>query len=82
MRYMLGVEYRFNEFVRIAVDTQNTLFYHSQNPFPTSEANHFAKLFVPVPHTGTTTKFDPPTSITDPVPRDTHAVEINLEFSF
>jgi len=83
MRYMAGVEYRFNEFVRIAVDTQNTIFYQSQNPFPTSEANHFAKLFVPVPNTGKKgTFFNPPTSITDPVPRDTHAVEINLEFSF
>lgn len=83
MRYMLGVEYRFNEFVRIAVDTQNTLFYHSQTPFPTAEANHFANIFVPIKNTKAGgAPFAPPTSITDPVPRDTHNVELNLEFSF
>jgi hypothetical protein len=83
MRYMVGVEYRFNEFVRLAVDTQDTLFFHSQTPFPTSEANHFAKLFVPIKNTNAGgAPFQPPTSIIDPVPRDTHSVQLNLEFSF
>ncbi len=83
MRYMVGVEYRFNEFVRIAVDTQNTLFYQSQNPFPTAEANHFAKLFVPIKNTNAGgAPFQPPSHITDPVPRDTHSIMANLEFTF
>jgi hypothetical protein len=81
-RYMVGVEWQINEFVRLAIDTQNLNFYHGQEPFSTAYANQFAKVFVPVPHTGTKTNFSPPTSIADPVPRDTHAVELNLEFAF
>ncbi len=85
-RYMVGVEWQINEFVRLAVDTQNLNFYHGQEPFSTAYANKFGDVFLPVPDTksgaarGAT--FKPPTSIADPVPRDTHAVELNLEFAF
>jgi hypothetical protein len=83
-RYMVGVEWQINEFVRVAIDTQNLQFYQGQEPFSTAEANHFAKVFVPVPNTGKTgpKTFAPPASINDPVPRDTHAIELNLEFAF
>jgi hypothetical protein len=85
-RYMVGVEWQINEFVRLAVETQNLNFYHSQEPFSTAYANQFGNVFLPVPDTksgaakGAT--FAPPKTITDPVPRDTHAVELNLEFAF
>ena len=85
-RYMVGVEWQINEFIRLAVDTQNLNFYHSQEPFSTAYANKFGNVFLPVPDTksgaakGAT--FAPPKNITDPVPRDTHAVELNLEFAF
>jgi len=83
-RYMVGVEWQINEFVRLAVDTQNLNFYHGQEPFSTAYANSFANVFLPVPNTktGKGATFKPPTSIADPVPRDTHAVELNLEFAF
>jgi hypothetical protein len=85
-RYMVGVEWQVNEFLRIAIDTQNLEFYHDQEPFSTAYANKFGNVFLPVPDTksgaakGAT--FAPPKNITDPVPRDTHAVELNLEFAF
>jgi hypothetical protein len=83
-RYMVGVEWQLNEFMRVAIDTQNLSFYQSQEPFSTAYANQFAKVFVPVKNTGTTGSktFAPPSSIADPVPRDTHALEVNLEFAF
>ena len=83
-RYMVGMEWQINEFVRLAIDTQNLSFYHGQEPFSTSYANSFANVFLPVPNTGKTgpKTFSPPTSIADPVPRDTHAVEVNMEFAF
>ncbi len=83
-RYMIGVEWQVNEFVRIAVDTQNLHFYHGQEAFSTAYANQFADVFVPVKNTsgkGSPT-FAPPKSVTNPVPRDTHAIELNLEFAF
>jgi len=83
-RYMVGIEWQINEFVRLAVDTQNLQFYHDQTPFSTAYANSFANVFLPVPNTTSKTgaKFAPPTNINNPVPRDTHAIEANLEFAF
>lgn len=82
-RYMVGVEWQINEFVRLAIDTQNLQFYESQQPFSTAYANHFANVFVPVKNTAAGGKpFAPPKAVTDPVPRDTHAIELNLEFAF
>jgi hypothetical protein len=84
-RYMVGVEWQINEFVRLAIETQNLQFYEGQQPFSTAYANHFADVFVPVKNTGTggaAHPFLPPKAVTDPVPRDTHAIELNLEFAF
>jgi hypothetical protein len=83
---MVGVEWQINEFVRLAIDTQNLQFYQGQQPFSTAYANHFADVFLPVPDTkscaakGAT--FKPPSAVGDPCPRDTHAIELNLEFAF
>jgi hypothetical protein len=83
-RYMVGLEWQINEFVRLAVDTQNLQFYHDQTPFSTAYANSFADVFLPVPNTktGKGATFNPPKTVTDPVPRDTHVLELNLEFAF
>jgi hypothetical protein len=82
-RYMVGVEWQINEFVRLAVDSQNLNFYHSQEPFSTAYANKFGDVFLPVKKTSAPTGlFQPPKTITDPVPRDTHVIELNLEFAF
>ncbi|HLI79433.1 MAG TPA: hypothetical protein VKV03_05590, partial [Candidatus Binataceae bacterium] len=76
--------WQINEFVRLAVDTQNLQFYHDQTPFSTTYANSFADVFLPIKNTTSATapKFQPPKNINQPVPRDTHAVEVNLEFAF
>ncbi len=83
-RYMVGVEWQINEFVRLAVDTQNLSFYHDQEPFSTAYANKFANVFLPIKNTSSAgaAPFQPPKTIAQPVPRDTHAVELNLEFAF
>lgn len=83
-RYMEGVEWQVNEFIRVAVETQSLSYYHSQQPFSTAYANQFAKVFVPVKNTGSTgpATFAPPAAIADPVPRATHTIELNLEFAF
>jgi len=82
-RWMVGVEWQINEFVRLAIDTQNLSFYHSQEPFSTAYANTFANVFLPIKKTSAPTgTFAPPRTIAKPVPRDTHAVEVNLEFAF
>ena len=59
-------------------------FYHDQTPFSTAYANSFADVFLPVPNTktGKGATFNPPKTVTDPVPRDTHVLEVNLEFAF
>jgi hypothetical protein len=69
----LGVAYQWNEYLRFALDTQNTLFYHNQFNFPVS----YAKTFGYSNPTGFTA-----TSIPDAVTRDTHAIMLNAEFAF
>ena len=82
-RYMVGLEWQINEFVRLAIDTQNLSFYEGNQPFSTAYANHFADVFVPVKNTAPGGKpFAPPKAVGDPAPRDTHAIELNLEFAF
>lgn len=83
-RWVGGVQYQANEFVRIALDTQNLLYFRDQTPFSTAYANTFGDVFLPVANTGKTgpKTFTPPTNINQPVPRDVHIVELNLEFNF
>jgi hypothetical protein len=69
----LGVAYQWNEYLRFALDTQNTLFYHNQFSFPVSYAKTFGYTN-PAGFTGTT--------IPDVVTRDTHAIFLNAEFAF
>jgi hypothetical protein len=33
-RYIVGIAYQYNEYLRFALDTQNLMFYHSQFTFP------------------------------------------------
>jgi hypothetical protein len=37
-RYIVGVDYQWNEFLRFALDWQNLSYYHSQFTFPAGEA--------------------------------------------
>ncbi len=69
----LGVAYQWNEYLRFAVDTQNTLFYHDQYDFPVSYAQQF-NFTAPKGFKGAT--------IPDVITPDTHAVFANAEFAF
>jgi hypothetical protein len=78
-RFIAGVSYQVNEFLRFAVDSQNVLFYHNQESIPITYLQKFG--YVPgatfngllVPQTG---------SIPFMVPRDTHSIFANMEFNY
>jgi hypothetical protein len=72
-RYVAGLSYQYNEYLRFALDTQALMFYHSQFPFPVSYAKTFGF---------TSPKGFKATAIDNPVPRDTQAVFLNAEFSY
>ncbi|HEY6418306.1 MAG TPA: hypothetical protein VIX59_04815 [Candidatus Binataceae bacterium] len=82
-RWIAGLSYQYNEYLRIALDSQNLLFYHSQFPFTTKYANTFAPVFVKIPNPGHIPPVvSPPATVNQPVPRDTHAIFLNLEFNY
>jgi hypothetical protein len=72
-RWVAGVSYQYNEYLRFAIDSQNTMYYHSQNSVPESYVNSFAPVFAG----STAGKY-----VTDAVPRDIHAFFINMEFNY
>jgi hypothetical protein len=86
-RFVVGLSYQVNEYLRVALDSQNLLFYHNQFGLPVSnlmQSNYvpgskFNGQFLP----GNPSK---PSSlntiIPDLVPRDTHAFFLNLEFAY
>jgi hypothetical protein len=80
-RFIAGIAYQYNEYLRFAIDSQNLLFYHSDFGIPVGTAEGFnydpssafngrqlpsAKSFV----------------IPNLVPRDTHSVFFNVEFAY
>jgi hypothetical protein len=69
----LGVSYQWNEYLRFAVNTQNTLFYHDQYNFPVPYAEQFNY---------TSPKGFTAAAIPDVVTRDTHSIFLNGEFAF
>ena len=78
-RFVAGISYQYNEYLRFALDSQNLLFYHDQFSMPVSYLSKFG--YVPgsklngqsVPKTG---------SIYNLVPLDTHAIFLNMEFAY
>ena len=78
-RFVAGVSYQYNEYLRFAVDSQNLLFYHNQEGVATTDASGFG--YVPggkfngwfLPAKG---------GIPNLVPRDTHIVFANVEFAY
>ncbi len=78
-RWIFGISYQYNEFLRFAIDTQNISYYHSQEAIPISVLKPFG--YSPggtfngqqLPKTG---------SIPDMVQRDTHSIFANVEFSY
>src|SRR5579875_309576 len=86
-RFVAGISYQPNPYVRIAIDSQNLLFYHSNFGLPVSSLTPFN--YVPggkfngqlLPgnskRSGSLGTFIP-----NIVPRDTHAIFLNLEFAY
>jgi hypothetical protein len=80
-RFVAGLSYQYNEYVRFALDSQNLLFYHGQFGIPVSKAASFN--YVPgsilngrkLPSVGSFV-------IPDLVPRDQHAIFLNVEFAY
>jgi len=78
-RFIVGVSYQYNEFLRFALDSQNVLFYHDQMSIPVTtlkQTNYVpgGKLNgITLPQIG---------SIPFLVPRDTHSIFLNLEFNY
>ncbi|MGH7838242.1 MAG: hypothetical protein ACREQC_10540, partial [Candidatus Binataceae bacterium] len=78
-RFIAGVSYQYNEYIRFALDSQNLLFYHDQQSISTAYASGFG--YWPggkfngwlLPKTG---------SIPNTVPRDTHTIFANLDFAY
>jgi hypothetical protein len=78
-RWIFGVSYQYNEYLRFALDTQNFSYYHGQQSVPVAELAKFG--YAPggkfngqlLPKTG---------SIPNLVTRDTHSIFANLEFSY
>ena len=86
-RFVVGLSYQVNEYLRIAVDSQNLLFYHDQFGMPVSSLTKYNY----VPGSKFNGQLLPGNSkvpgslntiIPDLVPRDTHAFFLNLEFAY
>ena len=78
-RFIAGVSYRYDEYLRFALSSQNIIFYHNQTSLPVSYLERFN--YVPgsklngflLPKTG---------DIPFLVPRDTHSIFANVEFAY
>ena len=78
-RFIAGVSYQYNEYLRFAVDSQNLLFYHNQMSMWVPDLEQFN--YVPgsklnsllLPKTG---------AIPYLVPCDTHSIFANVEFAY
>jgi hypothetical protein len=67
MRWIAGISYQYNEFLRFALASQNLLYYHSQFNVAGSEVKKFGGSAM---------------SVTDAVPRDNHMFFFGTEFSY
>jgi hypothetical protein len=84
-RFVAGISYQYNEYVRLAVDSQNLLYYHNQFGMAPATAQTFG--YVPGSRfNGWLLPRTVPTSlggaIPNLVPRDIHTIFANLEFSY
>ena len=75
-RYIVGLEWKVNKFLRVAIDSQNLMYYHGQENVSAAEIGKFTSF--------TTKKGSKnlPFDVTDAVPRDTHAFFLNFEFRY
>ena len=72
-RWVVGVQWQINEYLRIALDNQNVNYYHSQHDVAMSYVDSFVPGIFKKPGAG---------QVVDAVPWDTHSIMLNLEFSY
>jgi len=80
-RFVAGLSYQWNEYVRIAIDSQNLLFYHSQFGLPVSSLEQYN--YIPGGTlNGRLLPKSPGFVIPGLVPRDMHTIFLNIEFAY
>jgi hypothetical protein len=72
-RWVAGVSYQYNEYLRFALDSQNLSYYHGQFGFPVSTLDTLGWT-APSGFKGVV--------VPSSVARDTHAIFANVEFSY
>jgi hypothetical protein len=72
-RWVAGISYQYNEFLRLSVNTQNLSYYHQNFAFSETYANTFAPVFAK-PTTGKT--------VPNSVFRDDHSLFLSMEFNY
>lgn len=72
-RWIVGIQWQYNEYLRFALNTQNLSYYHNQFDVPESYVNSFAPGSFKAPGTKV---------IPDAVPVDSHSIFLNMEFSY
>jgi hypothetical protein len=84
-RFVVGLSYQYNEFLRLAVDSQNLLYYHNQMGWGVPTAEKYGYVAGKNFNGWTLPTSIPPRfggQIPDLVPRDIHSFFLNLEFSY
>jgi len=79
-RFIVGVAYQYNEYLRFAIDSQNISYYHDQFGIPVAGAETFN--YVPGTFNGRQLPSLKGFVIPHLVPTDTHAVFANVEFAY
>jgi hypothetical protein len=79
MRFVTGISYQYNEYLRFALDSQNLMFYHDQFSVPIDYAKQFNYA---AGGTFNGRKLPATGSIPNTVPLDTHAIFLNMEFAY
>lgn len=80
-RFIVGVAYQYNEYLRFALDSQNVIFYHNQSGMSVARAAKYN--YAPgQTFNGRLTPSNPSFVIPDMVPRDTHSIFLNAEFAY
>src|SRR5690242_11944430 len=79
-RFVVGVAYQYNEYLRFAIDSQNLSFYHNQFGIPVGIAE--GSNYTPGTLNGRQLPSVKTFTIPNLVPSDTHSIFANVEFAY
>jgi hypothetical protein len=79
-RFVVGVSYQYNEYLRFAIDSQNLSFYHNQFGIPVGIAEGFG--YAPGSFNGRQLPSLKGYTVPNLVPSDTHSIFANVEFAY